>query len=449
MKAFLIYVLICVFAAVAIAADDPYEAALTALPQQHSHTDSNLTPITLDEAEQIALQANPEIRVAAQKVAKAEAHVSGAGSLDDPSVMYRGWQVPLSKPWDYNAAMNMFMVGQSFPGPGKRALRAQVATDAISVLKSELEAKNREISAAVRKAFYDLLRTADELRVHDEQVGIARQAFEAARIKYSVGKVPQQDVLKAQVALTKLIEHLVMLEQDADLSRATLNTLLGRSSDSSFDVTAQHAFPAQIPTLAELKQLAVQNRPELMASAAAIKQAQDEAALAHKQYTPDFSANVGYMLAPNGSQFRNNYMIEGSMTLPWFNRRKHESEISEAQAAVVEHQAEFDVMRLAVFQQIQEALIRANSAKRLVDVYQNSLRPQSEATLRSTVIAYENDRTDILNLLDSQNTTLDVDYAYFRALADFEQRMADLELAVGARVSRSAQLSTASPEVTR
>jgi outer membrane protein TolC len=307
--------------------------------------------------------------------------------------------------------MNMFMVDQSFPGPGKRALRSEVATDAISVAKAELEAKKREISVAVRKAFYDLLRTADELKVHDEQVGIARQAFEAARIKYSVGKVPQQDVLKARVAVTRLIEHLIMLEQDADLSRAALNTLLGRSPDTPLEVTGEHAVPAQIPTLAELKQLAIQNRPELLASAVTIKQAQDEVALARRQYTPDFSANVGYMLMPSGSHFRNNYMIEGSMTLPWLNRRKHESEISEAQAAVAERQAELDAMRLTVFQQIQDALVRANSAKRLLDLYQNSLRPQSEATLRSTVIAYENDRTDILNLLDSQNTTLDVDYA--------------------------------------
>ena len=441
--------LLCLTSVMAVTADDPYQAALGTLPQEHSHARSNVPPITLDEAEKIALQANADIRVTANKVGIAEAHVSGAGALDDASVMYRGWQVPLTKPWDYNAAMNMFMVGQSFPGPGKRALRSQVATDAISVAKSELEAKKREVSAAVRKAFYDLLRTADELKVHDEQVGIARQAFDAARIKYSVGKVPQQDVLKAQVALTKLIEHLVMLEQDADLSRATLNTLLGRSPDTPLEVIGEHAVPAQIPTLTELRQIAIQNRPELLASAATIKQAQDRVALARKQYTPDFSANVGYMLTPSGSQFRNNYMIEGSMTLPWLNRRKHESEISEAKAAVSERQAELDALRLTVFQQIQDALVRANSAKRLVDLYQNSLRPQSEATLRSTVIAYENDRTDILNLLDSQNTTLDVDYAYFRALADLEQRMAELELAVGAPVPTSGQMMTGSPEVTR
>jgi outer membrane protein, heavy metal efflux system len=186
-----------------------------------------------------------------------------------------------------------------------------------------------------------------------------------------------------------------------------------------------------------------------MSATAAVKQAQDETALARKQYTPDFSANIGYMLAPAGSQFRNNYMIEGSMTLPWLNRRKHDSEINEAQATVAEEQAEFEATRLMVLQQIQEALVRANSAKRLVDLYEKSLRPQSEATLRSTVIAYESDRTDILNLLDSQNTTLDVDYEYFRALAEFEQRIAELELAVGAPIPRSAPNAAALQEVTR
>ena len=449
MKAIVISLFVCLFVVAAVAGDDPYEAALALLPQQHSHSKATAPPITMDEAERIALQANPEIRVAARKVVTAETRVSGAGALDDPTVMYRAWQVPLKQPWNYNAAMNMFMIGQSIPGPGKRRLRSQVAGDAVPIAKADLETKKREIAAQVRKAFYDLLRNGDELRVHDEQVAIARQAFEAARIKYSVGKVPQQDVLKAQVALTKLIEHLVMLEQDAELSRATLNTLLGRSPDSPLEVAGQYTPPAHLPTLSDLQVLALQSRPELLAATAAIKQSQDEASLARKQYMPDFTANVGYMLSPRGSQLRNNYMIEGSMTLPWLNRRKHESEINEAQSVVEERQAEFDAMHLAVSRQIQDALVRANSAKRLVELYQKTLRPQSEATLHSTVIAYENDRTDILNLLDSQNTTLDVDYAYFRALADFEQQMAELELAVGAPIPRSGEPVTGAPEVRR
>jgi outer membrane protein, heavy metal efflux system len=429
---------VCVLAS---RAEDPFAAASRALPQEHSHAAHAVPALTLDELEQVALRANPEIKLAVRRVVTAETHVSGAGALDDPSLTYRGWQVPLSQPWNYNAAMNMFMVGQNFPGPGKRGLRSQIANDAVAVAKAELEAKRREVSAGVRKAFYDLLRNGDELKIHDEQVAIARQGLEAARIKYSVGKVPQQDVLKAQVDLSKLIEHLVMLEQDAELGRATLNTLVGRNPESPIEVAGQYTLPKQLPSINELEQLALTNRPELAARSAAITQAQDQLKLAKKAYTPDFSANAGYMLMPSGSDHRNNYMIEGSMTLPWLNHRKHDAEIKEAQSGVSEQQAEFEAARLMVFQQIQAALVRARAAQKLVDLYKETLRPQTEAALRSTVIAYENDRTDILNLLDSQNTSLDVDYSYFRAAAEFEQRMAELELAVGAPVGRTANPS--------
>lgn len=423
--------------ALAVTTDDPFTAASRALPQEHSHANPAVRPLTLEQLEQIALQANPEIRLAARKVVTAEAHISGAGALEDPSFMYRGWQVPLSQPWNYNSAMNMFMIGQSFAGSGKRGLRSQIAGDAVAIARAELEAKKREISARVSMAFYGLLRNADELRIHDEQVAIARQGLEAARIKYSVGKVPQQDVLKAQVALSKLIEHLVMLEQDAELGRAALNIVLGRSPESPIEVTGSYGLPAQLPPLSELEQIALKNRPELTARTAAITQADDQLKLARKAYTPDFTASFGYMLMPSGSEHRNNYMIEGSMNLPWLNHRKHDAEVNEAQSGVFEQQAEFEIARLMVFQQIQEGLVRARAAKKLVDLYKETLRPQTEAALQSTVIAYQNDRTDILNLLDSQNTSLEVDYSYFRAVAEFEQRMAELELAVGAPIRSS------------
>ena len=35
------------------------------------------------------------------------------------------------------------------------------------------------------------------------------------------------------------------------------------------------------------------------------------------------------MLMPPGADMRNNYMVEGSMNLPWLNRRKHDAEIAE------------------------------------------------------------------------------------------------------------------------
>ena len=141
----------------------------------------------------------------------------------------------------------MFSISQTLPGAGKRALRTSVAESDVDVAKARLEQVRLEVRVRVHKAFDDLLLADDEMRIHDQHVGIARQAIEAARIKYTVGKVPQQDILKAQVALTALAEHMIRFDHDADLARARLNTLLGRDPDTPLRVTGEYAVLAALP----------------------------------------------------------------------------------------------------------------------------------------------------------------------------------------------------------
>src|SRR6266496_133390 len=421
-------------------------AAVAMLLPQHHHSDVSGPVYDLDRIEEMALAANPEIHVAVRRLAVVEAHVASAGALDDPMLGYRGWGVPLKQPWNYNGAQNMFMISQALPGPGKRGLRTSVAQGDVVEAKAALDATRLDVRIRVRKAFYDLLRAEDGLRIHDQHVDIAQQAVAAAKIKYSVGKVPQQDVLKAQVSLTRLAEHLIHFEQDTDIARARLNTLLGRDPSAPIDVHGDHIISTRLPSIETLEKMALQSRPDLVQMQAALDKSHTEQALAKKTYSPDFTVSAGYMLMPRGSEFRNNYMVEGSINLPWLNRRKHDAEIAESTAKVTEQDAELAAMRNSAFGQIQEALIEARAAQSLANVYQQSLQPQAEATLHSTVIAYENNRTEFLDLLDSQMTVIDLDLAYLQALADFEARLADLELAVGAPTD---QVQKSSPEVTQ
>ena len=414
------------------------------LPQHHAAVTG--PALTLDEIERAALVGNPEIAVAARRLAAVQARVPQAGALDDPALMYRGWQVPLRQPWNYNAAQNMFMLSQTFPGFGKRSLRTSVAESGVAEAKAALEATRLDVRIRVRKAFYDLLRAKDGLRIHDEHVDIARQAVEAARIKYAVGKVPQQDILKAQISVTRLAEHLIHFEQDIELAQARLDTLLGRDPHQPINVQGEYETALQLPSLETLEKSALQSRPDLIQAQAAVEKSRKEQALANKAYSPDFTVSAGYMLMPRGSEFRNNYMVEGSINLPWLNRRKHDSEIAEATAMVNEEDAEIAAMRNAAFGQIQEALVQTKASQKLANIYHNSLRPQAEATLHSTVIAYENDKTEFLDLLDSQMTVIDLDLAYLQALAGFEMRLADLELAIGTPID---QVQKVSAEVTQ
>jgi outer membrane protein TolC len=390
--------------------------------------------LALDEIERIALAENPEIHVAARKVAMAEAHVPTTGKLDDPQFMLRNWQVPLSKPWDLNAAQNMLMLSQSLPGPGKRSLQTNIAESDVTVAKDELESVRLRVRVEVQKAFFDLLLAQEEMRIHDQHVDVARQAIEAARIKYKVGKVPQQDVLKAQLAMTRLEEHFIRFERDAEVARVRMNTLLSRNPATPIRVQGDFGIGADLPVEKQLEQLSLQSRPDLLEAQAAVEKSRKEQALAGKAYVPDFNVAGGYMLMPTGSNPRNNYMFEGSVTLPWLNRRKHDAEIHESAVKVTEQDAELAAMRNAAFGQIDEALAEARSAQRLARMYHDSIEPQAEATLHAAVIAYENNQTDLLDLIDSQMAVIDVNLAWFQSMGEFAASMSELELAVGAPI---------------
>ena len=393
---------------------------------------SNAHAMTLEEIEREAMANNPEIHAAAARVAVAKAHAPVAGALDDPVLMYRNWGTPLEKPWDWNQAQHMLMYQQTLPGPGKRAARTEVANQQAAESEAQIEIVKREVGIRVRKAYYDLLLSADEHRIHDQQMQLSKEALESATVKYTVGRVPQQDVLKGQIAITRLADHLVMLDEEQQSARAELNTLMGRDPGAPLEVIGEYGTPKTLPSLEELERIALENRPELKAIAATGNVADAQLALARKAYTPDFTVAGGYMLMPEGSMFRNNYMAEVTVSLPWLNRRKHDDEVKEAQAAADVVRFEQNAQVNAAFLEIQQALIQARAAERSLKLYRDTLRPQAEAALKSAAAAYQHDRTDFLNLVDSQNMLLDIESSYFKTAANFDARVAELERAIGA-----------------
>jgi outer membrane protein TolC len=202
-------------------------------------------------------------------------------------------------------------------------------------------------------------------------------------------------------------------------------------------VTGEFAVLTPLPSVQKLDSFALEARPDLTAAEQAAVRSHKEQALAKRVYAPDFTVAAGYMLMPTGSNMRNNYMVEGSMNLPWLNHHKHDAEIAEATAQATEQDAELAAQRNVAFGQIQEALVEATAAQRLAHMYHELLRPQAEATLQSSVIAYENDKSSLLDLLDSQMTVINVDLAWLDAVGDFDSRLAELELATGAPLNQS------------
>ena len=396
-------------------------------------------PLSVDQAVILALEGNPEIRAAVRRLSLAQMKVSTARSLEDPMFSVRDWATPLSKPWDLNQAQLMFMVQQTFPSRQKRDMRAKVAADEVEVAAEDVETMRQDVSAEVRKVYSELIRNEDAFSVHDREAALMKEAVSSALAQYTTGKVPQADVLRAQMAVTRLNEHMIELEQERDNARAQLNALLGRRPGEPIAISGTYGPPAALPSLEELERVAIEHRPELAALRKQIARSRDEGKLMRMATKPDFTVGLGYMLMPTGSASRNAYMAELSMNLPSLNRARHDNETRQADAASDITQAELEARTSAVFLEVRQAQIEVLASEKRVKLYRDTLLPQADAAFKASTAAFQNNRTEFSNLIESQNLLLDIQTSLYNASAATDAGVARLERAIGAPLATRVQ----------
>jgi len=269
-----------------------------------------------------------------------------------------------------------------------------------------------------------------------------KEAVQAAMAEYTTGKVPQTEVLRAQMAVTRLNEHMIELEQERDSANAQLNALLGRRPDQPVEIAGTYATTIAVPSIEDLEQVAIEHRPELAALRKQIATSRDQSHLTRMVTKPDFTVGLGYMLMPSGSTYRNAYMAEFSMNVPRWNRVRHEGEAKQADAATAVAQAELDTRSNAVFLELRQAQIDVLAAQKRVKLYRDTLLPQADAAFQAATAAYRNNRGEFANLIESQNVLLDVETALYTAEAALDSGLARLERAAGAPLSAPAEKET-------
>jgi outer membrane protein TolC len=436
-----IYVLAPFAMALSIACSGQTEPRSVAAPNP-SISDAAVPSLSVDDAVANALESNPEIRAAVRRLSLVQLKTATARSLDDPMLMMRDWDTPLRRPWDLNQAQLMVSIQQTFPSRLKRDQHTRLAEDDAGVAANDLETLRQEVSVEVRKTFTDLIRNADEFRLQERQSSLLREALAAALAEYTTGKAPQVDVLRAQMALTRLNEQLIELEEERDNARAQLNVLMGRHLDEAIGITGSYTSPAALPSIEELELTAIEHRPELVALRTQIAKSRDEGKLTRLAMKPDFTVGLGYMLMPTGSLARNAYMGEVSMNLPWLNRERHDGEAKQADAATDVSQAELDARAATVFLEIRQAQIAVLAAEKRVKLYRDTLLPQADASFKASTAAYQNNRAEFMSLIDAQNLLLDIQTATYKASAATDEGMAQLERAIGAPMPDSTKQGT-------
>src|SRR5256884_7409394 len=271
-----------------------------------------------------------------------------------------------------------FGVSQDIHYPGKRQWRARVAEHEADSMEAETDSVRRTVVGNLKMVYFRLAYIQQTLGVLQNSDALLTQVQEASESRYRVGVGNQQDVLKAQLQHTKILQEIAHHHQEEGLLEAQIKQLLGRPQESA-DIVAETITVRHLPyTAAELLQRAREQNPDVRSKAASIHQQETQVELAHKNFRPDF--NVGYTYEHTGSQAPDYYMATFGIRLP--NRGRQRAELAEAQQDQERARLELDAESQRVLSEVQQQYIRAKTSDERLQIYSDGLVPQSEATFQ-------------------------------------------------------------------
>lgn len=384
--------------------------------------------LPLDELVASVKARNPTLQAALASWNAAANKYPQAIALDDP--MFQSMYAPRSYSGDSNVqASHYFGVAQKLPWPGKRELRGNQANWEANAASFDAGEVQLRITEAARIAFFDYFQNQRERELNAAHREALSRFRDVARAKYEANQVSQQDVLQADVELAQFEQRRIELNQERIVAIARINTLLHRRPDHPLPAPPrQLAIRDELPAVEELRERAVQQRPELQAMVARVQAEQSAAALACKEFYPDFEVMGRY------DRFwidrEQQPQIGLNMNVP-LNQSKRHAAVQEALWRVHKMQAEYNQTADTIRGEVQTAYARVQGSRRKIEVFENRILPAAQENLRAAQSGYEAGTVDFLRLIEAQRQILDLREKYQIAVADYHRRAAELERAVG------------------
>jgi cobalt-zinc-cadmium efflux system outer membrane protein len=384
-----------------------------------------------------ALQNNPEILAAKQKWEVFRERVPQARALPDPMLGLGITNLPTNFSFrDEDMTMKEISISQMFPFYGKRKLMGEMAQNEAEAFSNEIQEKINRIIKEVKAAYYELSHVYRTTEVVHRNKRILEDFAKIAETRYAVGEGIQQDVLKAHVEISKMVDELIMLEQRRRALEAKLIALLNRPPESPIGKPEEVAFRKLAVTAEELQKTALDINPTLKAMKKMIEAKEKAYDLAKREYYPDFTFKFAYGQRDNAPDMKRRDMLTGMMELniPIFYKTKQDRKVAETKADVLSWEAQYRAMKNEVLFMVTDMATMVHQRERQYELYHTGIIPQASLQVNSAMSAYRVGKVDFLTLLDSQLTLYRYEIEYHQTITEYEKSLANLEAAVGKRL---------------
>ena len=387
--------------------------------------------LRLDDLVAEAVAKNPEIVAAQRRYDAARQRPVQEKSLPDPmlSAGYNSSGNPLpGAGLGIEPTANIgFMVSQELPYPGKRDLRASIASREADAEFQQIEAARLSVVARVKQAYYRLAYSTAVTDVLTRNRALLTTLLKVSENRYTVGEAAQQDVIKAQTQISILDLQLERVRQERATREGELNALLVRPVGTPVGEPEDLQLTALDVSLESLVAASQANAPMLKRDQIMIARSQLAIYAARKEYKPDFGVSGGYYYMGSMPPM---YEFRFDVKIP-LQRARRQAAVAEQLSTAEQARSTYDSTRLDLQARIQEDYQMASTAGRLAQMYRDTVLPQARLALESSIASYQTGRVDFLSVVTNFGTVLEYEMSYVDELATYHTAVSRLEAMTG------------------
>ncbi len=382
---------------------------------------------TWQEIRQRFESVNPTLRAGALNVDESRAEETTAYLRPNPDINIYADQFNFHPLQPLAGADQIVGINYLHERQHKRELRREAAEEGTQVAVSQQADLGRTLLFNLRNAFVQLLQAKairanaqENLTYYDKELQINRDRLKAG----DISEVDEDRLELQRVQFEADLENSTVNVRTAKIQLLTL--LNDRTPLDQFDVSGRFDFVDHLPDLQELRNSALETRPDLKAQMESVKQADTNhrLAIANGSTDPTFGFDIGR----NPPLFG---YVGFSVTFPLRIFDKNQGEKLRTELDVTRNERLLDASRAQVFSDVDSAYATLNSTLNLLRPYKSKYLPMS-AKIRDTVsYAYQRGAATLLDFLDAQKSYRDTELSYLNLIGTYLTAASQLNEAVG------------------
>ena len=384
---------------------------------------------SLDELVVEAINNNPDLAAMKARWEESSYKAPQVGSLNDPILSFALSNYPSDDFSSDTTPMtgNEVKLSQAFPFPGKLENRAALAREQAKWFEAAYYDSHYQVARKVKDAWYRLYFNQMAIGVVERNMQLIDDIIRLTEVRYETGSGLQQDVLKAQVRKSNLLEQQISLQQKKSVIEAELNRLLNRPA-GTFEVLVEMELPTTEIGLDEFERAGVENRPLNAAYQALIKRYRYQRKLAELDEYPDVTLWGSWRFRDDNLPDKGTDFVSAgiSFNLPVY-RLKRRAAIAEADAALRMAEYQSTGFRSSVSESIQKAYARMQETFQQAELYSKGIIPQTSQSFQAALGSYQVGKVAFVSLLDALMATFNAEMDYYRVSSEYLRTLAWLE----------------------